>query len=1201
MERSPSWPARVVLAACIAALILGGLLGPGARGATAASATPATPDAIATGAGQAQGAGSVSKDDAIKALRKVRVSIDQTLDLLDHGKRKEAFRVSKAGYLDHFEIVEIPLVIVDANLKLEAEAQFAEIRNAISDNESTASIRKKIVTLRGTINDAERRLTSQGAAPLLVFGQAFTVLLREGLEAVLLLSVLLGYLESTKNGRFKRPILVGVALAVVASIGTFLAIDAIFSVLPFGREVFEAIVGILAVAVLFYVSFWLVARLEQRRWLEFLKGKVWTAVSAGSAASLMAIGFTSVYREGFEMALFFQAIASFGTGMGHWVLAGSLAGAAVLGAISFAIFRYGKKLPIRTFLAIAVIVVMATSVAILGNALYALQESATIEMRRLHGWPQLPIYFSQAVGYYPTVASVVGQIALTAVYLLGGLYTFVIRPMRRRRAEAHADAHRPDAPPEPAVVGSVEAEDGPAGAALGSGAGVNGSPATLPVGVEAVRASNGVATNGRPHRRTTPGGIRVGVDVGGTFTKAVAFDLAAREVVARAVVPTTHDAAEGPAAGVVRVVHEVADAVGVERVDLVTHSTTQAVNALLEGDVETVGVLGMGREPDLRKARRRTRLDHVELSPGKRLHVVPQFLDITEGLTCDALAGALDRMQSGGATAVCVAEAFAPEGGLDEQRAVAAARERGLPTCGSSEMTGLYGLELRAVTAALNASILPIAVRTDEFVERGVAEAGIDAPVMVMRGDGGATDPEGFRREPARTLYSGPAASVAGVLRFTQIKDGVVIEVGGTSTNVAAIKAGKPALSYVQVASHATAVRALDVRVLGVAGGSMLRVRHGHVYGVGPRSAHIAGLPYCCYLDVADLEGARAELIAPRNGDPADHVVLRLADGRSAAVTNTCAAVALGVPEAGDYAALDAHPDAARAGLAAAGELVGLDGDEVARRMLQASADALSELVGAVVAEFELERPTLVAVGGGAGGLGRWLASTLGLECIVPTGAEVISSIGDALSLVRTEVERTVVSPSAADSDAVAAEAEAAVLAAGASADSVDVRVEFEAERSTLRAIATGAVGLEAGALPGRPPIDADQAAAIAGESGLPAPVPAGSFWVAGGANGTTGRRRRNRFGDVVVLDRFGDRLAGGPGGAVSGGDQAAVEKVAALVDACTKRVGPMTVAPSVWLVGGTRMIGVAGREVDEAVRRLADDPDPSMVVVIRD
>src|SRR5207244_12311033 len=133
-------------------------------------------------------------------------------------------------------------------------------------------------------------------------------------------------------------------------------------------------------------------------------------------------------------------------------------------------------------------------------------------------------------------------------------------------------------------------------------------------------------------------------------------------------------------------------------------------------------------------------------------------------------------------------------------------------------------------------------------------------PVRVMRGDGGATDLEGFRRSPARTLYSGPAASVAGVLRFGRLHDGVVVEVGGTSTNVAAIKAGKPALSYVRVASHATALRALDVRVVGVAGRSMLRARRGRLHGGGAGSAHVGRMPYACYLDPAGCAGLSIEV-----------------------------------------------------------------------------------------------------------------------------------------------------------------------------------------------------------------------------------------------------------------------------------------------------------------------------------------------------
>jgi N-methylhydantoinase A/oxoprolinase/acetone carboxylase beta subunit len=680
--------------------------------------------------------------------------------------------------------------------------------------------------------------------------------------------------------------------------------------------------------------------------------------------------------------------------------------------------------------------------------------------------------------------------------------------------------------------------------------------------------------------------VRIGVDVGGTFTKAVAFDLAAGAVVARASMPTTHTDPDGPAAGVVAVVGHVVTAVGADNVELVTYSTTQAVNALLEGDVGTVGVLGMGAEPDLRKARKRTRLDSIELSPGRMLRTVSEFIDVTAGLDPQQLDDALDRFTAAGATAMCVAEAFATEAAAKEQLVVRAAAERGLPGCASSDMSGLYGLELRAVTAALNASILPIAIRTAAYVESGVAAAGVRAPVMVMRGDGGATDLDGFRRSPARTLYSGPAASVAGVLRFGRLADGVVVEVGGTSTNVAAIKAGKPALSYVQVASHATALRALDVRVVGVAGGSMLRARKGRLYGVGPRSAHIAGLPYCCYLAPEALRDARAELVAPRPDDPVEYVTLRLSDGRRAAITNTCAAVALGVVQPGDYATGD--PVAALAGLTAAGALLRLPPLEVARRMLDASAGAVGELVRGVIADHELVAPTIVAVGGGAGGLGRHAASVLGLGCIVPEGAEVISSIGDALSLVRSERERSIAAPTATDSSALAAEAEEDCLAAGAAAGSIDVRVEFDPERSTLRAIATGAVGLGTGLLPGRAPVDAIAARAIVHEHGFDVVEPVGGYWLARGGSG-----------ELMMLDRYGDIAVHGTGDAVvaASANGATVDEVRRLLDRYTHRLGPVAVAPNVWIVDGGRLLEVVAGNAAELV---PSDHSAIAVVVTR-
>ncbi|MEO7372203.1 MAG: hydantoinase/oxoprolinase N-terminal domain-containing protein, partial [Ilumatobacteraceae bacterium] len=193
-------------------------------------------------------------------------------------------------------------------------------------------------------------------------------------------------------------------------------------------------------------------------------------------------------------------------------------------------------------------------------------------------------------------------------------------------------------------------------------------------------------------------GLRVGVDVGGTFTKAVAIDGFTGQLVARCVVPTTHDAAAGVAEGIVTCVATVAAEVGASNIDLVTHSTTQAVNALLEGDVARVGVFGLGRKPDLAKVRRRTSLAGVELSPGKRLPCLPVFFDVTNGLSADEVSREMQRLIAEGIGAVSVAEAFSPDDDRNEQTVVQIARDAGLPACASTELSGLYGLELRAVT-----------------------------------------------------------------------------------------------------------------------------------------------------------------------------------------------------------------------------------------------------------------------------------------------------------------------------------------------------------------------------------------------------------------------------------------------------------------------------------------------------------------------
>jgi high-affinity iron transporter len=376
---------------------------------------------------------SISRAEAIRQLGVVRASIDQTLELVKQGKVDEAYAQAKTGYLDHFEYVEIPLRVVAPDLTADAETKFAEIRGLIQDRAPVDVVRTNIIELRRLIDDTERRLTDTGFdAAAVVAGQSFLIIFREGLEAVLLLTALLGYLEATKATQYRKPITWGVIIGLAATALTYLVLRSILAVLPVGREVLEAAVATAAVAVLLYISFWLIARLEHRRWMEFLRSRLFNAVSIGSTTALVLVGFTAMYREGLETALLYQALVEFGEGLGWWIILGLAVGLIALAVVSYLIFRLGRRLPIKTFLVCAVLLLMATSVAFLGNAVRSLQTADLVSLTPIDGLPHAPIFLSQALGYWPSVQTLASQAVLVAVYLLGATWLLMVRPRRRR-------------------------------------------------------------------------------------------------------------------------------------------------------------------------------------------------------------------------------------------------------------------------------------------------------------------------------------------------------------------------------------------------------------------------------------------------------------------------------------------------------------------------------------------------------------------------------------------------------------------------------------------------------------------------------------------------------------------------------------------------------------------------------------------------
>jgi N-methylhydantoinase A len=556
---------------------------------------------------------------------------------------------------------------------------------------------------------------------------------------------------------------------------------------------------------------------------------------------------------------------------------------------------------------------------------------------------------------------------------------------------------------------------------------------------------------------------RIGIDVGGTFTKAVLIDNASHEVVGRFSVLTTHADPRGVAKGVVEVFRNVLEQSGVEprEVIFLAHSTTQATNALLEGDVAGVGVIGMSSRVESLLAKGQSAMKPIELAPGRYLKPVNRFLT-TETLTDDSARKAIEELKAEGVKVIVASSAFGVDDSEAEEKVRRLIIEAGLAaTCGH-EITKLYGLTTRTRTAVINASILPKMIDTAVMTEASVREAGITAPLMIMRGDGGVMDIGEMRRRPVMTMLSGPAASVAGALMHLRVSDGIYFEVGGTSTNIGVIRNGRPTVKYARVGGHETYVSSLDVRVIGIAGGSMVRLKDGRLADVGPRSAHIAGLPYATFARPEDIVDPVIELFQPKPEDPADYVAVRSASGGRYAITNTCAANVLGYAKPGLHAY--GNPESATRAIAALAKLIGKSVEDTARAILDIATDKVIPVVDDLIAEYKLDRDqaVLVGEGGGAAALIPHASGRTGLQHVISKDAEVISSIGVALALVRDVVERVIPNPQPEDLKRIRREAFEAVVRLGAAPENVEVNLEVDQHTHRVRATAMGASEMRA-------------------------------------------------------------------------------------------------------------------------------------------
>jgi high-affinity iron transporter len=399
---------------------------------------------LAPAAASAADAGSQSQVERGRhEMTIARAEVSAALQAYKDGDHQRAYDLARSAYLDHFEFVEVPLRLRNPNLVLDAEFSFAEFRNGMRDGKPVDDVRAAAVKLRSQLLDVDRELATKGlAAPALAFGFSFSILFREGVEAVLLIAILLGSLSAGSASGFRRPLTLGVLGALVATGITWVIATVVIDVAPVNRELLEAITALVAVIMLIVVSFWLIQRLEHRRRMEFMRARTAAAIAAGSSGAFMALGFTAVYREGFETVLFYQALSLFAEGLALWVWLGAASAAVALLGVGYAILKTGKRLPLKPMLLTGASILLLLSVAFVGNAVRSLQEADVLSVSPVHGSLfRLPVFAAELTGIHPTLQGLLSQAVLLAIFLAGAAWVFWLQPVRsRRRSGARAEA-----------------------------------------------------------------------------------------------------------------------------------------------------------------------------------------------------------------------------------------------------------------------------------------------------------------------------------------------------------------------------------------------------------------------------------------------------------------------------------------------------------------------------------------------------------------------------------------------------------------------------------------------------------------------------------------------------------------------------------------------------------------------------------------
>lgn len=360
--------------------------------------------------------GAAGRADAPTAARQVLSLLDQALTAARNGRTSDAGDKAFDAYIA-FEPIEGLARARNPGRVAAMERLFTDFKGAVraGDVRSAERLRDAIEANLPSVVELTRP-TGRGIE---AFWQSLLIIVREGLEAILVIGAIVAFLLKTGHRERLRSIWWGVAWGVLASAATAVVLKTALAAMPASREVIEGVTMLIAVAVLFSVSYWLISKVEAAKWQQFIFEKVTTALEHGGGKALAFVAFLAVYREGAETALFYQALFNEGTRVALPITLGILAGGVALAVLFTLFYRFGVRIPLRPLFGVTSVLLYYMAFVFMGKGMRELQEGNLVSITIIPGAPHV-----DALGLYPTVETLLAQIVLLALFVFALAKTF---------------------------------------------------------------------------------------------------------------------------------------------------------------------------------------------------------------------------------------------------------------------------------------------------------------------------------------------------------------------------------------------------------------------------------------------------------------------------------------------------------------------------------------------------------------------------------------------------------------------------------------------------------------------------------------------------------------------------------------------------------------------------------------------------------